>query len=120
MKPMEASRSEFMDWVASTAADIVCAHGLSPEQAAQAGAALADEFAQTWGGRTLYFPTDAAYKITPRDREVLQAYRDGTPVRKLASTYKMSEQGIRKLLRRASIRDQTLQTISQIDLFDRS
>lgn len=117
MKPMEERRSAFMDWVASTAADIVSGYGLPADQAAQAGGALADEFAEVWGGHTIYFPNDCAYKITPRDREVLERHRNGASVATLCSDYKISEQGIRKLLRRASARDQALNTINQIDLF---
>jgi Mor family transcriptional regulator len=117
MKPMEARRSELLASVASTAAELALELGLPQEQAEQLGAAVADGLADSWGGQTLYFPIDAAYQLSPRDREILEAHRHGTSVAKLARDHSMSEQGIRKLLRRASLRDRAL---NQIELFDQA
>lgn len=115
MKPMEARRSELLTSAAATAAEMARAFGVPEDQAEQIGAAIADSLADSWGGQTVYFPIDAAYQLSPRDRAILDAHRRGTTVAKLARDNSMSEQGIRKLLRRAAQRDRDL---DQMGLFD--
>ena len=115
MRKMQPRTREFLAWVASTAAEVTVEYGMASDHADQIGAAMADRLAENWGGQTLYFPNDASYKITPRDRAILVAHREGASVAKLAREYKMSEQGMRKLLRRAASRDKSL---NQLKLFD--
>lgn len=117
MKPMEARRNELLADVAAHAAATAREFGVPADQAEQIGAAVADALAANWGGQTLSFPKDAAYLLSAREREILAAHRSGTPVARLALDYKMSEQGLRKLLRRAQLRAGGL---DQIELFDRA
>lgn len=115
MKPMEARRNELLADVAAHAADTAKEFGVPEDRADHIGAAIADNLAANWGGQTLSFPKDAAFKLSHREREILAAHRKGVPVAKLARDHKMTEQGVRKLLRRAELRDTSL---NQIDLFD--
>ncbi|MGH8038657.1 MAG: Mor transcription activator family protein [Stenotrophomonas sp.] len=112
---MEARRNELLASVATTAAAEASTLGICDSQAEQIGAAVADALADSWGGQTIYFPQDASFKISPRERALLDAHRRGTTVASLARQYKMSEQGVRKLLRRAATRDRNL---DQLRLFD--
>lgn len=114
MKPMEGRRSALLVDAANTAAEVARQFGLPEDAAEQLGGAIADALADGWGGQTLYFPIDASYQLTPRDRAILEAHRHGATVAKLARDNGMSEQGIRKLLRRAAQRDQQL---DQMGLF---
>lgn len=114
MRSMEARRNELLSSAAETAAEIARQFGVEQDQAEQIGAAVADALADSWGGQTVYFPHDAAYKLSPRDRAILDAHRKGATVATLARENRMSEQGIRKLLRRAASRDRDL---DQLGLF---
>lgn len=117
MKPMEARRNELLADVAAHAAATAQELGVSADQAEQIGAAVADALAANWGGQTLSFPKDAAYLLSAREREILEAHRNGATVARLARDYNMSEQGLRKLLRRAELRSGGL---DQIELFDKA
>ncbi len=117
MRAMEARRNELLADAAAQAADVALEFGLSSDQAEHVGAAVADRLALNWGGQNLCFPKDAAFKLSQREREILAAHRNGAPVVQLAKSYQMTEQGLRKLLRRAELRDIHL---NQIDLFDQA
>ncbi len=117
MKPMEARRNELLTDVAAHAAAAAQEIGVPTAQAEQIGAAVADALAANWGGQTLSFPKDAAFRLSHIEREILAAHRNGAPVAKLAREYNMSEQGLRKLLRRAQLRDSSL---NQSDLFEQA
>lgn len=117
MKPMEARRNELLTDVVAHAAATAQEFGVPADQAEQIGAAVADALASNWGGQTLSFPKDIAFRLSHRDREILATHRNGASVAKLARDYNMTEQGLRKLLRRAELRDSSL---NQIDLFDQA
>ncbi|TXH74475.1 MAG: hypothetical protein E6Q88_04305 [Lysobacteraceae bacterium] len=117
MKPMEARRNELLADVAAHAAATAQEFGVPADQAEQIGAAVADALAANWGGQTLSFPKDAAFRLSQRDREILAAHRGGAPVARLAREYHMTEQGLRKLLRRAELRAGGL---DQIELFEQA
>ncbi|HEL3850667.1 TPA: hypothetical protein UMZ03_001385 [Stenotrophomonas maltophilia] len=112
MKSMEARRNALLANAASAAATAARALGLGDDFAEQIGAAVADTLAEDWGGQTIYFPQDASFKLSPREREILDAHRNGATVPGLAKRYRMSEQGIRKLLTRANFRDRNLNQMS--------
>ena len=115
MKPMEARRNELLASVATTAAEQARSFGMAADQAEQLGASVADALAEDWGGQNIYVPNRAGFRLSPRDRAILDTHRNGTSVASLAKEYSMSEQGIRQLLRRAAQRDSTL---DQMALFD--
>lgn len=117
MKPMEARRKELLADAAAHAAAEAQELGVSADLAEHIGAAVADRLAANWGGQTLSFPKDAAYTLSQRERAILAEYRSGTLVPKLARDYSMTEQGVRKLLRRAELRAGGL---DQTDLFEQA
>ncbi len=114
MRSMEARRNALLNNAAEAAAKAARKFGLDDDAAEHIGAVVADMLAENWGGQTIYFPQDAAFKLTPREREILEAQRTGTTIPALAKQYRMSEQGIRKLLARAILRDRNL---NQMNLF---
>ncbi|MGH8037044.1 MAG: Mor transcription activator family protein [Stenotrophomonas sp.] len=111
---MEARRSELLADAAAQAADTAREMGLSQDRADQIGAAVADRLAENWSGQVLSFPKDHAFKLSLREREILAAHRDGASYSELARKYDMTERGIRKLIRRAELRDRNL---NQLGLF---
>ena len=102
---MEARRAELLEYVAAHAAATAAEFGLTPEQADQVGAAIADGLADDFGGQVIPFPKDYAFRLSQRDREILQARRDGATLVELMRRYKMTDSGLRRLLRRAEARD---------------
>lgn len=73
--------------------------------AEQIGAAAADTLAMDWGGQVISIPHNHYYKLAARDRKVLQEHQDGVTIAKLALKYRMTERGLRMLIRRAEVRD---------------
>lgn len=111
---MAVRRKELLTFTDELVQRVLLAHGIDPALAAQCGAAVADGLAEEKAGQTIYYPFDLAYRLAPREREILEAHRAGASVQDLRRTYKMSEGGIRKLLRRAAARDPNL---DQLHLF---
>ncbi|GGK08870.1 Mor transcription activator family protein [Luteimonas terricola] len=105
---MVERRAEFLTDVAAAAADRAREFGMPADQAEQIGAAIADMVAEDWGGQVLSIPKDHAYQLAQRDRQILLAHRNGASFAKLAKEYGMSDRGVRRLLRRAELRDPDL------------
>lgn len=108
MKPMEARRAALYAHAAAKAAEVARGLGLDESSCEHIGAAVADGLAEDFGGEVLSFPKDSAYKLSIRERTILEAHRCGTPLRKLMKDYDMTERGLRKLLKRAITRDRDL------------
>ena len=109
MKPMEARRAELLEHVAArAAATVVDYFGLASELADQVGAAVADALADDFGGQVLSFPKDCAFRLSVRDRAILEAHRRGASLADLALQYKITDRGLRMLLHRAESRDRDL------------
>lgn len=115
MKPMEARRSALYAHMAAVAAAAARELGLDPSTAEHIGAAVTDAIAEDVGGEVLSFPKDAAYRLSIREREILEAHRNGATLSKLSHDYKMTERGLRKLIARAIVRDRHL---NQLALFE--
>ncbi|MEI2428653.1 Mor transcription activator family protein [Lysobacter yananisis] len=96
---------------------VLLAHGIDPALAAQCGAAVADGLSEAHAGQTVYYPFDAGYKMASREQEILEAHRGGARISELRQKYHMSDEGIRKLLRRAAARNPDL---DQLNLFGQS
>lgn len=115
MKPMEARRAALYTHltgiVQATAADL----GLDPATAEHVAAAVMDAIAEDVGGEVLSFPKDAAYKLSFREREILERHRRGATLRELSHDYNMTTRGLRKLIARAIVRDRNL---NQLTLFE--
>lgn len=103
--PMESLRNELLTEVAARAADTARDLGLSEDLADQVGAAIADALAEDWGGQVISVPKDYAYRLAERDRAILNAHREGASLAELAKDYHMTVRGLRKLIRRAELRD---------------
>lgn len=114
MKPMEARRASLYAHVAAKAAETARTLGVDEAGAEHLGAAVADALAEDFGGEVLSFPKDAAFKLSIREREILEKHRAGATFQELRIEYRMTERGIRKLLARAVVRDRHL---NQQELF---
>lgn len=104
-KVMAVRRKDLLAFTDDLVQRVLLAHGVDPALAAQCGAAVADGLAEEQAGQTVYYPFDYAYKLAPRDQEILELHRAGTPISELRRRYRMSEVGLRKLLRRAAARN---------------
>ena len=105
MNPMAIRRNELLTEAAEQAAAAALELGLPKDRADQIGAAVADRLAENWAGQVLSFPKDHAYRLSLRDREILAAHREGASYAELCRKYDMTERGMRKLIRRAQLRD---------------
>lgn len=114
MKPMEARRAALYTHAAAKAAEVARGLGLNDSLAEHVGAAVADGLAEDFGGEVLSFPKDASYKLSIREREILERHRKGATFHELKTDYGMTERGMRKLIARALVRDHHL---NQQDLF---
>lgn len=109
MKPMSNRRHELLSGVAAVGAAVAGQFKTIDKDAAdQIGAAIADALARDWAGQTIYYPSDASYQLTPRDRAMLEAHRRGRTIAELALEHRISEQWVRELLKRAQNRDADL------------
>jgi Mor family transcriptional regulator len=101
---MKARRADLYEEIAQR----VCVEcqdlGLDAEMARHIGAAMADLLAEVAGGQVLSFPKDAAYQLSLREMEILRAHQQGASYLDLMTRYRMSERGIRKLIKRATAR----------------
>lgn len=114
LKPMEARRSELYQHVAAQATDTALSLNMPAERAEHLGAAIADALAEVFGGQVLSFPKNAAFKLSKRERAILEAHRQGATYSELMREYDMTERGLRKLLARALKRERNL---NQMGLF---
>jgi Mor family transcriptional regulator len=106
---MARRRAELLDDVAAQTATVLADFNLKvdDEMRDQIGHALADHLADHWGGQVLSFPKDSSYRCAARDRAIL-ADNQRMTISALAQKYSMTERGIRKILKRAQIRDSAL------------
>lgn len=107
-RTMEVRRNELLAEVASYATETARDMGVAAEVADQIGAAIADCLADHWGGQVITIPKDHFYKLSKRDRVILDEHRQGVGFAALAKRHRMTERGIRTLIRRARTRDRDL------------
>lgn len=101
---MKSRRSAFYRLIAETAARVAASLGLSSDHADHVGCAIADEIAQEMAGQVLSFPTDASYQLSAREREAIAMRNSGASFAQIAKHFGMTENGVRKLIKRASAR----------------
>lgn len=115
MTTMEVRRAELFDDMIAHAAQILRELGVDQTAAEHAGTALADHLAEHWGGQVISIPVDFALRLSQREREILADHKAGMTRAELARKWKLTENGVGKLLRRAQRRNAI---DSQLDLFD--
>jgi DNA-binding CsgD family transcriptional regulator len=101
---METLRAELLADIEAHAAELLRDLGVPAALAEQAGCALADHLAENWGGQVFTMPKDHAYKLSRREREILELRAKGVPVEELARRFGMGVRGMRKLLARGARR----------------
>lgn len=104
MKRMDARRAELYAGVAASAKQTAMLHGIAEDVAEHIGAAVADGIAEDFGGEMLSFPLGSAYKLSQREKSILEDYARGMSWHQLVRKYHMTERGIRKLISRAGLR----------------
>ena len=105
---MNALRAELLLDIAQRVADYVREYGLPHDLADQVGAGVADFLADDWGGQVVSIPKDHAYRLSLRDQNLLDAHRNGESIASIATRTKMTTRGVRRLLRRAELRNPTI------------
>lgn len=114
-RAMEALRAELLAWVADRVAQEVCEFGVAADVAEQIGNATADALADDWGGQVISVPKDHFFRLAARDYQVLDAHAGGEPIAAIALRMHITARGVRKILKRAALRDPTP---AQPGLFD--
>lgn len=105
MKSMEARRAELYEHIAAKASSTACELGIDKMLADHLAAAVVDGFVEDVGGEVLSFPKDAAFRLSQREMEILDRHRKGDTFAQLARDYNMGERGMRKLIKRAQLRN---------------
>ncbi|MFA5589831.1 MAG: Mor transcription activator family protein [Lysobacteraceae bacterium] len=89
--------------------------GATHDLAEHLGAAVADMLLERWGGQQLTFPLNGHYGLSPREIAIVDRRDQGARVFEIAREFRMTERGVRKLLKRV---DERLSQVSdQMDLF---
>ncbi|WP_084004495.1 Mor transcription activator family protein [Terasakiispira papahanaumokuakeensis] len=97
---MAELRHELLIDVAGHVADVMRDHKVDEDLAEQVGYAVADRLAANWGGQTISFPKDSAFKLAKRDRMIYAEWGQLSPPQ-LARKYNLTVQAIYSILRRA-------------------
>ena len=111
---MGAQRNELLSDLVGLAERVFVELEVSPAQASIVANALADRLADHWGGQNINFPKDYRWKLARVELEILDAFK-GDNIPELARKYKMTERGIRMLIRRVRAR---ITAANQAGLFD--
>lgn len=113
--PMALRRHELLRDVEECATDTAREQGLSDDQAARIGAAVADRLMENWAGQQITFPIRGYYGLSAQELAIVSDHNAGMRIFELARKYAMTERGIRKLLKRAA--DGRSKASAQMDLF---
>ncbi len=111
---MAERRAELLEDVIVHAAAVLADLGIDKARADHCSTALADYLAEHWGGQVISIPVDHAVRMSRREREILLDRQAGMSPHQIATKYKMTESGVRKMLRRSDRRNAV---DAQIDLF---
>lgn len=114
---MPARRAELLEDLVSQVGIVLDELGIAADLTTHVGHALADHLADHWGGQTLSFPKDHHYRLSLRETHILAESDRGATGAQLARKYRMTERGVRKLLKRAKLRQADTR---QADLFGKS
>lgn len=98
---MAARRHALLQEVEDHAAHLGIQLGMSAEDAAALGTAIADMLVELWGGQQITFPLSGFYRMSPKEQEIVAGRDNGMAVWELAKQFRMTERGVRKLLARA-------------------
>lgn len=97
-------RAELLNDVAAHVEQCLRAQGVEQGHAEQCACAIADRLSEHWGGQVIYIPNDHAYRLSQREREILDALQSRSKS-EVAMAYGISIDGINKLIRRRARRD---------------
>jgi Mor family transcriptional regulator len=98
---MAQQRAELLTDVMAHVAATLRELGIDADRADQCGHSIADRLAEHWGGQVICYPVDHAYRLSLRERQILDEYKAGAGKNELAMKYVMTLRGINYLLKRA-------------------
>lgn len=87
--------------------------GVDVQKANHCGHAIADLLAEHWGGQVICFPVDHAYKLSQRERQIVEALETSSKA-EVVMRFGITMNGLNKLLRRAARRKAV---DAQLDMF---
>ncbi|MCO1335328.1 hypothetical protein MO867_13400 [Microbulbifer sp. OS29] len=96
---MESRRHELLEEIHAHAREVLTQHGVDSDIADQAGCAIADHLATTWGGQIVTVPKDYHYRVASRDAQIYEEF-NGRNHSQLARKYGMTVRGIYKVISR--------------------
>lgn len=102
---MADRRAELLADVVDHTAVVLSDFGIDRERAEMCGSALADYLAEHWGGQVISIPVDHAVRLSRKEREIVAARDSGMALAEIARRYHITENGLRKLLRRVARRN---------------
>lgn len=97
---MEIKRHDLWESLARrTAKEYSKRNGVPEDDALQTAYIVADEMRGDWGGSVISFPKDCRYTTSLRDAQIMREF-NGHNHHALSVKYKLTENAIRKLLKR--------------------
>lgn len=94
----------FRDMIAQVKHVLTVEFDEDADRAEHIGHALADHFADHWGGQNLTIPKDHHYRLCLREMAILDELASGSSYAAITRKYKIGERGLRKLVHRAKAR----------------
>lgn len=102
---MAGRRAELLADVVDHTAVVLAELGIDRDRAEMCGSALADYLAEHWGGQVISIPVDHAVRLSRRERAIVDERDRGVSLAEIARRYHITENGLRKLLRRVARRN---------------
>lgn len=99
MSNAEIRRHELLDFICETATQLLIEYNVPADHAGQAGNALADALAKTWGGQIVTFPKDYFRNLHRRDLEIYEEF-DGRNHGHLARKHNLTVRAIYNVIKR--------------------
>jgi len=112
---MARRRHELLADVEQSAASAARELGVPDDVARHVGAAMADLLLERWAGQQLTFPMNGYYALADRERAIVERRAQGARLFELAREFRMSERGVRKLLKRVD--EGRARMSEQMDMF---
>lgn len=116
LQRLGASRNELLADMVALAEREMIDYDVPPAAAALIANALADRLADFWGGQTISFPRDYAWRLAQKELEIYDLFTGGN-LDDVIRASGMTERGVRKLVSRLRKKLARQQADGQGDMF---
>lgn len=111
--PMAARRMALLNTCFQAAARAAQEVTGSADHAHRIAARITEALCEQWAGQQITFPSQMTYALAVRERVIFDAHKDGVSVATLARDYRLSDAGVRMLIKRVGRRLEILEARSR-------